>query len=97
MALLFDDKHDAQRKIALQSAIDSLNQYLHDTIESVLAQSNNGGLAIEAKTPLDIEAEIGLPRGNIFQQLPPIHVAGINVDACAVADNAVTKKCAFIA
>ena len=67
-AALFDDKHDAQRKIALQSAIDSLNQYLHDPIESVLAQSKNGEFAIEAKTPLDIEAEIGLPRGNIFHR-----------------------------
>jgi hypothetical protein len=33
---------------------------------------------------------------SLFQQLLPIHVAGIKVDACAVADNAVTKKIAFI-
>ena len=67
-AALFDDQHDAQRKLALQSAIDSLNEYLLDPIESVLAQSPNGELAIEAKTPLDIEAEVGLPRGNIFHR-----------------------------
>jgi phytoene dehydrogenase-like protein len=67
-AALFDENHDAQRKRALQSAIDSLNEYLSDPIESVLAQSPNGELAIEAKTPLDIEAEVGLPRGNIFHR-----------------------------
>jgi phytoene dehydrogenase-like protein len=67
-ANLFDQNHDAQRKAALQSAIDSLNQYLADPIESVLAQSKDGIPAIEVKTPLDIEAAIGLPRGNIFHR-----------------------------
>ncbi|MFM7430304.1 MAG: phytoene desaturase family protein [Flammeovirgaceae bacterium] len=67
-ANLFDGNHDAQREAALQAAIQSLNQYLVDPIESVLARSANGELAIEAKTPLDIEAAIGLPRGNIFHR-----------------------------
>ncbi|UXE65471.1 MAG: NAD(P)/FAD-dependent oxidoreductase [Chryseotalea sp. WA131a] len=67
-ANLFDGNHDAQREAALQSAIQSLNQYLVDPIESVLARSANGELSIEVKTPLDIEAAIGLPRGNIFHR-----------------------------
>lgn len=67
-ANLFDGNHDAQREVALQSAIQSLNQYLVDPIESVLAWSANGELSIEVKTPLDIEAAIGLPRGNIFHR-----------------------------
>jgi phytoene dehydrogenase-like protein len=65
-AALFDKNHDDQRKAALTSAMKSLNEYLVDPIESVLARSSNGELAIEVKTPLDIEAAIGLPRGNIF-------------------------------
>lgn len=67
-ANLFDGNHDAQREAALRAAIQSLNQYLVDPIESVLARSAKGELAIEAKTPLDIEAAIGLPRGNIFHR-----------------------------
>lgn len=67
-ATLFDFGHDAQREAALQSAIQSLNQYLADPIESVLATSKSGKLTIEVKTPLDIEAAIGLPRGNIFHR-----------------------------
>jgi len=67
-AALFDSNHDAQRKAALDSALKSLNEHLLDPIESVLARSSNGELAIEAKTPLDIEEAIGLPRGNIFHR-----------------------------
>ena len=67
-ASLFDHNHDLQRKAAFDSAIRSLNEYLIDPIESVLAQSANGDLAIEVKTPLDIEKAIGLPRGNIFHR-----------------------------
>jgi len=67
-AALFDRNHDVQRKTAMDAAIRSLNEYLTDPIESVLARSSTGELAIEVKTPLDIEAAIGLPRGNIFHR-----------------------------
>jgi phytoene dehydrogenase-like protein len=67
-AFLFDKNHDEQRKAAMAAAIDSLNQYLEEPIESVLAVSPDGKKCIEVKTPLDIEAEIGLPRGNIFHK-----------------------------
>ncbi|CAB5052691.1 unannotated protein [freshwater metagenome] len=39
----------------------SLNELLVEPIENVIA-------AIEVKSPLDIEGEIGLPRGNIFHK-----------------------------
>ena len=58
-ASLFDSDHDAARDAALRSALDSLNEYLAEPIEDVIA-------AIEVKTPLDIEEAISLPRGNIF-------------------------------
>jgi len=41
---------------------------LLDPIESVLAPCSNGSLAIEVKSPLDLEQEISLPRGNIFHR-----------------------------
>lgn len=67
-ATLFDANNDDTRDEALNAAIESLNQYLEDPIESVLARSNEGELTIEAKTPQDIEEAIGLPRGNIFHR-----------------------------
>ena len=60
-ASLFDGDNDAARDAALQSALASLNDYLAEPIEDVIA-------AIEVKTPLDIEAAISLPRGNIFHK-----------------------------
>ena len=60
-ASLFDADNDAARDAALKSALASLNQYLAEPIEDVIA-------AIEVKTPLDIEEAIALPRGNIFHK-----------------------------
>ena len=60
-ASLFDGDNDAAREAALQSALASLNEYLAEPIEDVIA-------AIEVKTPLDIEEAIALPRGNIFHK-----------------------------
>ncbi|MCF8553110.1 MAG: NAD(P)/FAD-dependent oxidoreductase [Candidatus Planktophila sp.] len=60
-ASLFDADNDAARDVALASALASINEYLAEPIEDVIA-------AIEVKTPLDIEKAIGLPRGNIFHK-----------------------------
>lgn len=60
-ASLFDADNDAARQTALASALDSINEYLAEPIEDVIA-------AIEVKTPLDIQEAIGLPRGNIFHK-----------------------------
>ena len=60
-ASLFDSDNDAAREAGLQSALTSLNEYLAEPIQGLIA-------GIEVKTPLDIEAAIGLPRGNIFHR-----------------------------
>jgi phytoene dehydrogenase-like protein len=60
-ASLFDADNDTARDTALKSALASLNDYLAEPIEDVIA-------AIEVKTPLDIEEAIALPRGNIFHK-----------------------------
>jgi phytoene dehydrogenase-like protein len=60
-ASLFDADNDAARDVALASALRSVNEYLAEPIEDVIA-------AIEVKTPLDIEEAIALPRGNIFHK-----------------------------
>ena len=60
-ASLFDADNDAARDVALASALASINEYLAEPIQDVIA-------AIEVKTPLDIEEAIALPRGNIFHK-----------------------------
>ncbi len=65
-AKLFDADPEGSKALAKDRAIASLNQYLLDPIESVLAPCRDGSLAIEVKTPLDLENDISLPRGNIF-------------------------------
>ena len=60
-AVLFDADNDAARDVALASALSSINEYLAEPIQEVIA-------AIEVKSPLDIEEAIALPRGNIFHK-----------------------------
>jgi phytoene dehydrogenase-like protein len=67
-ASLFDANPEESRDAAVASALASLNEYLEDPIESVLARNSDGTFALEAKSPLDLEAAIGLPRGNIFHR-----------------------------
>lgn len=67
-AKLFDADPVGSKALAKERAIASLNQYLLDPIESVLAPCRDGSLAIEVKSPLDLEMDISLPRGNIFHR-----------------------------
>jgi phytoene dehydrogenase-like protein len=67
-AALFDADPSGAKDAAKTAAISSLNQYLEDPIESVLAICGDGSLAIEAKSPLDLDNDLGLPRGNIFHR-----------------------------
>jgi phytoene dehydrogenase-like protein len=67
-AKLFDADPEGAKALAQERAIASLNQYLLDPIESVLAPCRDGSLAIEVKSPLDLEQDISLPRGNIFHR-----------------------------
>lgn len=60
-ASLFDANNETARQAALESAFASLNEYLVEPIQDVIA-------AIEIKTPLDLEKAIALPRGNIFHR-----------------------------
>ncbi len=67
-AKLFDNDPQGAKRLAMERAVASLNQYLLDPIESVLAPCSDGSLAIEVKSPLDLEQDISLPRGNIFHR-----------------------------
>ncbi len=67
-AKLFDTDHEKVKEIARQRALAALNQYLVEPIEEHLATDKNGRLCIEVKSPIDLENEINLPRGNIFHK-----------------------------
>jgi phytoene dehydrogenase-like protein len=67
-AALFDKDNDGIKELLKQRAVDGLNEYLLDPIEEVLAVNQDGTLAIEVKSPLDLEVDIRLPRGNIFHR-----------------------------
>jgi phytoene dehydrogenase-like protein len=67
-AALFDHDPVGTKALALERALASFNECLLDPIESVLAPCSDGSLAIEIKSPLDLEKDIFLPRGNIFHR-----------------------------
>jgi phytoene dehydrogenase-like protein len=67
-ARLFDAENESARARAVRNCLDGLNNYLAEPIEDCLARSNNGEPCLEAKTPLDIEQELGHYRGNIFHR-----------------------------
>jgi phytoene dehydrogenase-like protein len=63
---LFDGNNESARVQATRKCLDGLNNYLLDPIQDCLAPSHDGEPCLEAKTPLDIELELGHYRGNIF-------------------------------
>lgn len=67
-AALFEKDNKASKAIILERLLAQLNEYLVDPIESCLAKNSDGSLCIEIKSPLDLDEEIGLPRGNIFHK-----------------------------
>ncbi|MFE0171284.1 phytoene desaturase family protein [Streptomyces sp. NPDC059002] len=67
-ARLFAHDHDAVRAELLKSTLAQLDQHLAEPIADCLALDAEGRPCIEAKTPLDLERDLGLPGGNIFHR-----------------------------
>jgi phytoene dehydrogenase-like protein len=65
-ARLFE--HGVAREEAMAAALRSLDAVLAEPIEDCLLRGPDGEPCLEAKTPLDLEAELALPRGNIFHR-----------------------------
>jgi phytoene dehydrogenase-like protein len=65
-AALFEGRNDELRDELVGRYLAALNEHLVEPIESCLAVDANGKPCIEARTPLDLEAELSMPRGNIF-------------------------------
>jgi phytoene dehydrogenase-like protein len=65
-ARLFASDNDAARAEAVRRVLAGLDSYLTEPLEDCIARDADGNLCIEAKTPYDIEASIGMPGGHIF-------------------------------
>jgi phytoene dehydrogenase-like protein len=59
---------DGAKGRAVAATIASLNSVLAEPIEDCLAMDGNGNPCLEARTPVELEAEVGLPGGNIFHR-----------------------------
>lgn len=62
----FAQNHDAVREAVLHNYLRGINDFIDDDINDCLAVDSNGKPCVEAKSPLDLEQALGLPRGNIF-------------------------------
>ncbi|MET8681030.1 NAD(P)/FAD-dependent oxidoreductase [Streptomyces sp. NPDC004647] len=67
-ARLFERDEDAVRDELLTSTLAQLDACLDEPIADCLATDAEGRPCIEAKTPLDLERDLGLPGGNIFHR-----------------------------
>jgi phytoene dehydrogenase-like protein len=56
------------RETAVRATLDRLDAYLAEPIRECLALDADGRPCVEAKTPIDLERELGLPGGNIFHR-----------------------------
>jgi phytoene dehydrogenase-like protein len=65
-ASLFRADNEGARAVITERYLDELDRHLAEPIRDCLATDADGKPCIEAKTPLDIERELGMPEGNIF-------------------------------
>ena len=85
----FSRDNATKREEVLRNFLASINHFIEGDLLDCLATDTNGDLCIEAKSPLDLEASLGLPMGNIFHgNLSwPFAVKNENVGAWGVETN----------
>ena len=67
-ARLFAADPERARAHALQATMRSLESVLAEPLEDCLLRARDGELCVEARSPLDIEEELRMPRGHIFHR-----------------------------
>ncbi len=65
-ARLFSGHVEAQRDELVIRVLDTLNAYLEEPIESLLALDAEGRPCLQAKAPQDVESQLAMPGGHIF-------------------------------
>ncbi|MCU1433245.1 MAG: dependent oxidoreductase [Actinotalea sp.] len=67
-ARLFREEPEGARERALAATLRSLDSVLAEPVEDCLALDEDGRPCLEARSPVDLEAEVGLPGGHIFHR-----------------------------
>ncbi len=67
-ARLFETDNDGAREALLAAMLAQLDAHLAEPITDCLAIDANGRPCIEAKSPVDLERDLGLPGGHIFHR-----------------------------
>lgn len=67
-ARLFREDPEGSRARALEATLRSLDSVLAEPIEDCLATDGEGRPCVEARTPVDLETDVGLPGGHIFHR-----------------------------
>lgn len=67
-ARIFAARHEEAKAEAIASTLRSLNSVLAEPIEDCLWIAPSGEPCLEARTPVELEAELALPGGNIFHR-----------------------------
>jgi phytoene dehydrogenase-like protein len=65
---LFTDDNEGAKQTVVAKVLKGLNRHLATPLEACLATDRHGRPCLEAKSPVDLERELGLPRGNIFHK-----------------------------
>jgi phytoene dehydrogenase-like protein len=63
-----EQEHADVKDLALARTLASLNSVLAEPIQDVLLVDGDGRPCLEARTPRELEADLGLPGGNIFHR-----------------------------
>jgi phytoene dehydrogenase-like protein len=67
-ARLFGRDHDAAKAAAVGATLRSIDSVLAEPIESCVLRAPDGEPCLEARTPVELEAELGMPCGHIFHR-----------------------------
>ncbi|MBF6228264.1 NAD(P)/FAD-dependent oxidoreductase [Nocardia abscessus] len=67
-AKLFATDHKAAKDQMVEATLAQLDSVLAEPIGDCLATDENGAPCLEAKTPIELEREVGLPGGHIFHR-----------------------------
>lgn len=64
----FEKDNETVRAEVLSRYVHGINQYLDEPLEDCLASDADGNLCIEAKSAVDLENELNMPKGHIFHK-----------------------------
>lgn len=62
----YEADHEGMKTKVAAAALASLQMHLADPLEDCLARDETGLLCVDIASPLDVEASVGMPGGNIF-------------------------------